>query len=176
MVTHFCVVLMPYFLQNYRNTPLRWTIIVLMFPGPQFGLRNIFIMSCTYVAGLFRPAFGTSYSIRDYPFDQWFFCPGVYWYGLGPCGMSFCHSSNLPGCVCCYTVFHVCCYWGGSAGQWRGGWFLSPAFMVFPVDFPAWGRFGNLVLGLGPSCLFGCLEAFIRRSSAGSTIVLEGVV
>ena len=95
-VFQFCVVIMSYC--DITVGTLCWIVTVLMFHGPQFG--HILLCIVYMLPALYRPALDTSYSIRDYLFDRWFFCPGFYWYGLGPCGVSFWHSGNLPGCVC----------------------------------------------------------------------------
>ena len=142
---HFCLVIMPYFYRIIRT--LRWTVTVLMFHWPWFGLQYILLFFFVYML----PALHRRPLLPNSLF-------GIAHLTGGLCGMSFWHSGNLPGSVCYCTVLHICCFGGGSTGQWwRGGPFLQ--FLVFSGGSSAWGCFCSLGLGSGTPGLFGCLDA-----------------
>ena len=50
------------------------------------------------------------------------------WYGLGPSGMSFGIPATCLVVFCCYTMFPICCSWGGGGGLLVSGGVGVPFF------------------------------------------------
>ena len=67
---------------------------------------------------------------------------------------SFWQTACLYFCLYRYTVFHVCCFWGGGvSGRWWGGGSRLPVLAVFIRWSPWVGHLSKLVWGWVVSAL-----------------------